>query len=228
MLRPAQAAKPCARQVPFILWPIPVPVVLPAARGYVAETKRTSARKDHRGSRHGRSTASGHEITRSGGAVAGHGPDCRAIPAPGGRIPAAPGRRRAGRPGLPRHVRPPQYRQGLHGDDGPDDEQSGQAGRGPGQSLARLYAALAVHGPAHGRQWRRADDPAQGRGSPLQRFGLAGEPALRFHQAILSAERPLDAGHRAATSTGSTPRRRRRSISIRASSSMPWRRAISS
>ena len=99
-------------------------------------------------------------------------------------------------PVSPGHVRPPQHRQGLHGDDGPDDEQSGQAGRGPGQSLARLYAALAVDGPAHGRQRRRADDPAQGRGSPLQRFGLAGEPALRFHQAILSAERPLDAGHR--------------------------------
>src|SRR5262249_45676208 len=43
--RAATAARPCACQSPFILQAIPVPVVLLAARRYVAESKQSSAKR---------------------------------------------------------------------------------------------------------------------------------------------------------------------------------------
>ena len=65
-------------------------------------------------------------------------------------------------------------------------------------------------------------EPSQG-GSPLQGRRLEREPALRFHQAVLPADRALAAVDRAAMSRVSTRRPLRRSISIPASSSTRWR-----
>ena len=89
--------------------------------------------------------------------------------------------------------------------------------------LWRDYMGLwETHRAPHAGRRSRAGGRAGRRRQALQGQGLAGKPDLRLHQAELSADRELDAGHGRQGRTASR-RRRRRSASTSTPSSSPTR-----
>src|SRR3546814_3550797 len=73
------------------------------------------------------------------------------------------------------------------------DLRPGQAGAGADEPVAGLHAAVAVDRPAHaGPGGRSGGDARQGR-PPLQEPGVGRERAVRLREAVLSADRALDA-----------------------------------
>ena len=79
----------------------------------------------------------------------------------------------------------------------PRHAQPGQTRRGGFPNCGRaIRDAVAPHDTAHDGPADRADDRTVLGRQALQGQGLAGEPGLRLHQAVLSADRELDADDR--------------------------------
>src|SRR5579864_2099057 len=89
------------------------------------------------------------------------------------------------------HGRSAQYRQCVPRNDTAPDERSGPARARTALAMARLYAPVVEHGSALSRRRDDADRRAPTGRPPLQGRGLAGEHALRLHQAELLAHRAL-------------------------------------
>ena len=85
--------------------------------------------------------------------------------------------------------------EGVPGAVAADADRSHTPGRSPGLAVAGLREAVGEHGAAHGRGRRRAGGDSGTGGSPVQGRRLVREPALRPHQAELSAGLEIHALH---------------------------------
>ena len=153
-----------------------------------------------------------------------HARGCRAQPADHPRFSVA-----ERRPGHVRSRRSPEPHHRFHPPHRAHDGEPGPSGRGPGSALARLSQSLAVHRHPHGR--RRMQSPSSPPDPSDKRFkdkDWSENQLFDFIKQSLSAHRPLDPEHRPWCSGHGPGRGRARSTSTPASSSMRWRRRISS